>query len=289
MTPNDLKETSSSVFINRTAISYKKSGAGPPLVFFHGWIGNEDTFGPCHAAFARHYTVYRPAWPGYGNSPPLPDVSIEALVEIGRNFILAMGHPPVTLVGNCLGGNIAMELLRRYPGLVNRLVLIEMYAFMPWYLHLLLIPHLNVLLFKLLLNSTKGFRFLNSLLTTRVAGDGDGMRYIEEGFHRTSARTAIDFIRAVNRFDKRYRPLYHEHFRTDVPTIYVEGGRNFKPISVFRETAHMYFRNLTVVSIPESLHVPVAEQPGLFSARVLSHLGHPVAGGGQCAPSAESP
>jgi len=52
MTPNDLKETSSSVFINRTAISYKKSGAGPSLVFFHGWIGNEDTFGPCHAAKA---------------------------------------------------------------------------------------------------------------------------------------------------------------------------------------------------------------------------------------------
>lgn len=274
MTPVDLAETSSSVLINGITISYKKSGAGPPLVFFHGWIGNEDTFGPCHAAFARHYTVYRPAWPGYGNSHPLPEISIEALVEIGRRFILATGDPPVTLVGNCLGGNIAMELLRRYPELVNRLVLIEIYAFMPWYLHLLLIPLLNVLLFKLLLSSTKGFHILNSLMTTRVAAAGNGIRYIEEGFHRTSTGTAIDFIRAVNRFEKRYRPLYREQFRTDVPTIYVEGGRNFKPISTFRETAHIYFRNLAVVSIPESLHVPIAEQPGIFSSRVLSHLGH---------------
>jgi pimeloyl-ACP methyl ester carboxylesterase len=284
ITLNDIEETSSSVLINGSAISYKKSGSGPPLVFFHGWIGNEDTFGPCHTAFARHYTVYRPAWPGYGKSPPLPEVSIEDLVEIGRHFILAMGDPPVTLVGNCLGGTIAMELIRRHPGVVNRLVLIEMYAFMPWYLHLLLIPHLNLLLFKLLLSSTAGFRFLNRLLTTRVAGDGDGMRYIEEGFHRTPARTAVDFIGAVNRFEKRYRPLYGEQFQTHVPTIYVEGGRNFEPISAFRKTAHTYFRNLTIVSMPESLHVPIAEQPGLFSARVLSHLGHFVAEGGQCAP-----
>jgi pimeloyl-ACP methyl ester carboxylesterase len=282
---NDIKETSSCVFIDRSAISYKKSGSGEPLVFFHGWIGNEDTFGPCHTAFAHHYTVYRPAWPGYGTSPPLHDISIEDLVEIGRGFILAMGDPPVTLFGNCLGGYIAMELLRRYPEMVKRLVLIEMYDFMPWYLHLLLIPHLNILLYKLLFNSTAGFRFLNRLLTIRFAGDGDGMRYIEEGFHRTSAGTAIEYLKAIKCFEKTSRPLYGEQYRTDVSTIYVEGGRNFKPISAFRKTAHKYFRNLTVVSMPESLHIPIAEQPEIFSARVLSHLGHSSAEGGQCAPS----
>jgi hypothetical protein len=100
------------------------------------------------------------------------------------------------------------------------------------------------------------------------------MRYIEEGFHRTSAGTAIAYLKAVKRFEMRYRPLYREQYRTDVETIYVEGGRNFKPISAFRETAQTYFRNLNVVSIPESLHIPIAEQPELFSARVLLHLGH---------------
>ncbi len=75
-----------------------------------------------------------------GKSPPLADFSIEDLVEIGRHFILAMDQRPVTLVGNCMGGIIAMELIRRYPGIVKQLVLIEIYAFMPWYLHLLLIP-----------------------------------------------------------------------------------------------------------------------------------------------------
>jgi pimeloyl-ACP methyl ester carboxylesterase len=274
MPAGDSREIASCVFIDKSPISYKKSGAGPPLVFFHGWIGNEDTFGPCHAAFARHYTVYRPAWPGYGKSPPLANFSIEDLVEIGRHFILAMDERPVTLIGNCMGGIIAMELLRRYPGVVKQLVLIEMYEFMPWYLHLLLIPHLNVLLYKLLFKSTAGFRFLSRLVPVRFAGDGRGMRYIEEGFHRTPAKTATDFLKAVKRFEEQYRPLYRERYRTEVETIYVEGGRNFKPIRAFRETVHKYFKNLTIVSIPQSLHIPIAEQPELFSAHVLSHLGH---------------
>lgn len=275
MALSDLGETSSSILINKSSISFKKSGAGPPLVFFHGWIGDEDTFAPCHTAFAHHYTVYRPAWPGYGNSTPLPNFSIEDLVEIGRHFILAAGNAPATLIGNCLGGVIAMELIRLYPELVDQLVLIEMYDYMPWYMHLLLIPNLNVFLYNLLLKSTAGFRILNRLMTIRFVRDGKGRYSMEEGLHRTSARTAIDFLKAVKNFEEKYRSLYREQFRTDIATIYVEGGRSFKPISAFREKAYKYFRNLTIVSMPECLHMPIAEQPERFSANVLQHLGHP--------------
>jgi len=272
---SDPGEMSSSFLTNKCSISFKKSGGGPPLVFFHGWIGNEDTFAPCHAAFAQHYTVYRPAWPGYGSSTPLPNFSIEDLVEIGRQFILETGNAPVTLIGNCLGGVMAMELIRLYPELVDKLVLIEMYDYMPWYLHLMRIPGLNAFLFNLLFKNTAGFRILNRLMTVRVARDGNGMRYMEDGFHRTSVRTAIDFIKAVRNFEEKYRSLYFERFRTDIPTMYVEGGRSFKPISTFREKAYRYFGNLTVISMPECLHLPSAEQPERFSANVLQHLLHP--------------
>jgi hypothetical protein len=93
------------------------------------------------------------------------------------------------------------------------------------------------------------------------------MGYVEEGFQLTPARSAIDFLKAVKRFEKKYCPLYHEQYQTDVATIYVEGGLNFEPINAFRESVHKYFRNLIIVSIPESLHLPIAEQPDLFSAR----------------------
>ena len=269
------REMPSSILINKNSVSFKKSGAGPPLIVFHGWIGDEDTFAPCHTAFAQYYTVYRPAWPGYGKSSPLSNFSIEDLVEIGRHFIFATGNAPVTLIGNCLGGVAALELVRLYPELVKQLILIEMYDYMPWYMYPLLIPRLNVFLYQLLFKNRKGFCILNRILTNKFIREGNGMRYVEEGFHRTDARTALAFLKATKCFVDK---LQREQYRTDIPTIYVEGGRNFKPIGAFRQTAIQCFRNLTILSMPESLHTPIADQPERFSANVLHHLGHPSSG-----------
>ena len=250
-------------------ISYKKNGSGPPLVFLHGWIGNEDTFGFCREAFGRHFTVYRPAWPGYGGSGPLGRFSIEDLVELARGFILGLGHDRVTLFGNCLGGNTAMEFARLHPEMIERLVLIEVYDFVPWYLHLLLVPGLNGLLYRMFLRSMTGFHFLNSFLPLQKAGGSNGLRYTEDGFRRTPVRTAILFMRAIHSFARRRRDYYHSNYRSDVPTIYVEGGRSFGPVKAFRDLVETYYNDLSIVTIPESLHNPVMERPDLFIDRVL--------------------
>jgi pimeloyl-ACP methyl ester carboxylesterase len=271
---SDRSEISSIVMINGSAISYKKSGSGPPLVFFHGWIGNEDTFGLCHAAFARHYTVYRPAWPGYGNSSPWPDLTIEDLVEIGKKFILSMGHTSVTLVGNCLGGNVAMELGRLYPEMVERLILIELYAYFPQYLYVLLVPGFNKVLYRMVFKTRFGFNLLNSFMPLQQTNGNNGRMYIWEGFNRTPVESALGFLKAIRRFSKKILKIHKESYRTNLPVIYIEGGRSFGPVKDFINLARLCFHNLTVVSIPESLHNPVIEQPELFNQRVLKELNY---------------
>lgn len=267
---NNPVEALSSIVINNRTISFKKSGSGPPLIVFHGWIGNEDTFSSCHAAFAPYYTVYRLAWPGYGKSSPIPDFSIGDLAETGRHLIDATGNAPVTIIGICLGGIAAVELIRRYPALVKQLVLIEMYDYMPWYMYPLLVPGLNIFLYKFLFKNVAGLDILHRLFTFKMVRHSEAVRYIRQAFLRTDARAATDFLKAVKRFQDS---MCREQYTTDIPTIYVEGGRSIPPISAFRETAHKYFRNLTFMPMPESLHLPAIEQPELFSARLLHHLG----------------
>ncbi len=267
-------EISSSVLINGRSISYKKSGSGPPLVFFHGLIGNEDTFALCHVAFADHYTVYRPAWPGYGNSSPRPDFSIEDLVEIGKDFILSIGHTSVTLVGNCLGGNVAMELARLYPDMVKRLILIELYAYFPWYFLLLLISGFNKVLYRTAFKTSIGFNLLNLFMPLQQMNGNNGWMYTWEGFNRTPIESALGFLMAIRRFSKRMKKVYMESYRTNLSVIYVEGGRSFGPVRDFLGLARLCFQNLTIVRVPESLHNPVVEQPKLFSQRILKTLNY---------------
>ncbi len=254
-------------------ISTKVSGSGPPLVFYHGWIGNEDTFGMCHEAFARHFTVYRPAWPGYGGSTPLPHFNFEDFIELGRKYIEKLRLGRITLIGNCLGGNIAMEVVQRYPKLIEKLILIEVHAYFPKYLYPLLVPKFNKLLYRAVFKTGAGFNFLNSFLPLQQSNGNNGWLYTWEGFERTSIDSALDFLGAIYRFSKGRYELYRQNYRTDVPVFYVQGGKSFGPIGEFSKLVDTYFKNLTIVSIPESYHNPVVEKPELFNERVLRALG----------------
>ncbi|MBP7736952.1 MAG: alpha/beta hydrolase [Spirochaetes bacterium] len=253
-------------------LSYKVSGDGPPLVFHHGWIGNEDTFAMCHQAFARYFTVYRPAWPGYGDSSPLNKFSIEDLVELSREFITLLGLRRPVMVGNCLGGNVVMEFARVYPRLLSRLVLVEIYEFFPEVYRLLLVPGISWILYHLLFKTRTGFNLLNNYMPLQMTNGNNGWEYTWEGFTRTHTKSALRFLKAIYVYSKNFGK-YKEKYRSDVPAIYVSGGKTFGPAATFGAIVDDLFSNLSVVSIPESQHNPVVERPELFQERVLEALG----------------
>ena len=262
------------VDIDGLKISYKKSGSGPPLVFFHGWIGHEDTFALCHEAFARHFTVYRPAWPGYGGSSRMPaKFSFDDFVELGRKFMLKLGLKDVTLIGNCLGGNVAMEFVKRYPEMIKKLILIEVHAYFPKYLLPLVISGLNRFIYIAVFKTSTMFKFLNSFMPIQQSDVQDDWPYVWEGFERTPVRSALIYLKAIYKFAKVHEKLYLDTYRIDTPVIYVEGGRTFGPVGSFGRLAKIYFKNLEIVSIPEGEHNPVCERPEIFNERVLGALG----------------
>ncbi len=260
-------------------LSYKVSGGGPPLVFHHGWIGNEDTFAMCHQGFARYFTVYRPAWPGYGDSSPLKKFSIEDLAELSHEFITRLGLRRPVMVGNCLGGNVAMEFARVYPRLISRLVLVEIYEFFPEVYRILLVPGFNRFLYHLLFKTRPGFNLMNTCMPLQMTNGNNGWEYTWEGFLRTHAESALEFLRAIYIFSKSRFGLYRENYRSDIPAIYVSGGKTFGPAAEFGAIVDNLFSDLSVVSIPESMHNPVVEQPEAFQEKVLAALGcgvHPI-------------
>ncbi len=61
--------------------------------------------------------------PGFGLSPPMRRPSIASFTDVALEFVARAGAP-VTLLGNSMGGLIAMDVARRRPDLVDRLVLI---------------------------------------------------------------------------------------------------------------------------------------------------------------------
>jgi pimeloyl-ACP methyl ester carboxylesterase len=105
-------------------------GAGPPLLLLHGFDSSLLEFRRLAPLLAGQNRLFIPDLHGFGFSPRLPGVEhgpaavlahLEALLEA----IAAAGSPePVGLIGASMGGSVAVELARRCPERVARLLLL---------------------------------------------------------------------------------------------------------------------------------------------------------------------
>jgi pimeloyl-ACP methyl ester carboxylesterase len=102
-------------------------GEGDPIVLLHGLGGHASEWEETTSALRRTFRVLAVDLRGHGNSTARPkDVSPAALIgDVVAVISSLVGAVPVTLVGQSLGGHLAMLVAGRRPDLVGRLVMVE--------------------------------------------------------------------------------------------------------------------------------------------------------------------
>lgn len=114
------------VEIHGHAVAYRTGGSGPVLLLVHGMAGSSSTWRFVLPALAEHFTVVAPDLPGHGRSAkPRGDYSLGAFANNLRDLLVALGHERATLVGQSLGGGIAMQFAYQFPERCERLALVS--------------------------------------------------------------------------------------------------------------------------------------------------------------------
>lgn len=107
-------------------VGYRTGGSGPVIVLVHGMAGSSATWRYIIPALAEHFTVVAPDLVGHGDSEkPRGDYSLGNFASGVRDLMLALGHERATLVGQSLGGGIAMQFAYQFPERCERLVLVS--------------------------------------------------------------------------------------------------------------------------------------------------------------------
>ncbi len=107
-------------------VGYRSAGSGPVIVLIHGMAGSSATWRFVMPALAEHFTVVAPDLVGHGASEkPRGDYSLGAFASGVRDLLLALGHERATLVGQSLGGGVAMQFAYQFPERCERLVLVS--------------------------------------------------------------------------------------------------------------------------------------------------------------------
>ncbi|HEY1740399.1 MAG TPA: alpha/beta fold hydrolase [Acidimicrobiia bacterium] len=107
-------------------IGFRSGGSGPVLLLVHGMAGSSATWLPVLDGLAEHFTVVAPDLLGHGASAkPRGDYSLGAFANALRDLLVTLGHERVTLVGQSLGGGVALQFAYQFPERCERLVLVS--------------------------------------------------------------------------------------------------------------------------------------------------------------------
>ena len=112
--------------IDGDRVAYRVAGKGPVLLLVHGLAGNSLTWRYVTPPLAQRFTVLAPDLLGQGQSDkPQGEYSLGAHANMLRDLMDGLRHKRATIVGQSLGGGVAMQFAYQFPERCERLVLVN--------------------------------------------------------------------------------------------------------------------------------------------------------------------
>jgi pimeloyl-ACP methyl ester carboxylesterase len=107
-------------------VAYREAGAGEALLLIHGMAGSSATWRAVLPQLSKKYRVVAPDLFGHGESAkPRGDHSLGAFAAWLRDLLDELGITRATVVGQSLGGGVAMQFVYQHRDYCQRLVLIS--------------------------------------------------------------------------------------------------------------------------------------------------------------------
>ena len=131
-------------------IAYRDAGAGEALLLIHGMAGSSATWRAIIPELSKKYRVVAPDLLGHGESAkPRGDYSLGAFAAWLRDLLDELGISRATVIGQSLGGGVAMQFTYQHRDYCQRLVLISSGGLGPdlnWILRVLSAPGAELVL-----------------------------------------------------------------------------------------------------------------------------------------------
>ncbi len=246
-------------------IHYFDAGQGPVVILLHGLGAVKELWLANLAPLAMKYHVYAIDQIGFGKSDkPLYDYRIASFSDYLYGFMKTQNLAKATLIGNSLGGWIALEFVTAHPEMVDKLILVDS-AGLPWQTAG---PTINLNPASMAATRT----MLESIFYNKKMVTDDFVQQVfidrarnNDGY--TIQRTMTGFA-AENQFEDKKLGSIH------APTLVVWGHDDeLIPLSSGQKL-HDGIPGAKLVVIDQCGHVPQIEKAAEFNKAVLDFLGN---------------
>ncbi len=152
----------------------ERYGSGSDVyVGLHGWSGDHTTFAPLLPHLPENVSLFSADLPGCGQSPQPVRWELAAIADEIAEAVAKLESREVTLIGNCSGALLGLLVANRIPHKFQRLVLIDPFAFWPWYFKVFVAPGYGQYAYYTTFANPIGRWLTNRSLKTKRTADSD--------------------------------------------------------------------------------------------------------------------
>jgi 2-hydroxy-6-oxonona-2,4-dienedioate hydrolase len=253
------------VTVHGHKIAYYEAGNGSVVILIHGlgadsrhWAANID-------ALSQNFRVVALDQIGYGQSDkPVLRYTVENFVDYLHGFLEAAKIPKASLVGNSLGGWVALDFAIRHPQMVEKLVLVDAAGLRPT--EALKMPKGGAQPLSLL-NTHWFFDLMeaNKQWATTDLGPNAFERHVKNGDSYTVASSVAEMMTGRGFEDNKLRKVH-------VPTLIIWGRDDMLIPLAMGEQFHKEIAHSQMLVIDGTGHIPMVGKPAEFNAAVGKFL-----------------
>lgn len=250
---------------NGTSLFYEDSGDGSPtMLLIHPYGGDHTYLAPQREFFGGRYRVVAVDLRGHGGSDkPEGDYGIATHADDLAGLCRDLGLGEVVLVGNSMGGMVALEIAARHPGLTSAVVLLDSPVVTPPGMLDAFLPYIEAL-------RTPAYGEVTRQVYSTIVGFPDDERSRERilsGLASNAQHVMISAMEAVLAYDSDAAAA-----RCGGPLLYVSSGPWYTDVARFRELCPQLVTG-QVVGSGHFLQLEVPEQVNPMIDRFLTlHL-----------------
>lgn len=245
-------------------------GAGQGRHYFgiHGWGGGWRTFEPLAEYLPADATLWSVDLPGYGASAPLSRWWWEDLRDRLVETVHALDAPQLRLIGNCSGAAFGLAAAQVAPERFEHLLLIDPFAFFPWYFKLLVARGPGRLFYATAFENPVGRWMTNRGLAEHRTEDS----HLTESFAELDHDVVYQYLRML-----RQMPSYDSFGGLSHPIVVAHGEKTFEAV---RESVRMWtalWPQSRAIELPGAGHLPIQEATAALAAAAFDLPWHTAA------------
>jgi pimeloyl-ACP methyl ester carboxylesterase len=246
---------------------FERSGNGDRVfVALHGWGGNHLTYAPLAPHLPEGASMFAADLPGYGRSPRVGARTAEELGASISAEIDRLGPRRFTLVGNCSGAILACLAASALGGRPERLVLVDPFAFVPWYFKVFLHPAIGRYAYYSTFANPLGRWLTNTSLKNKRAAS----THLTDSFREVDPEVSLAYLSMLDGLGsiERFGSI-------PVPVDILYGERTFGAVKVSLDEWRRVLPQARCWEIRGAGHLPIEDAPAevasiVFDARRVS-------------------